>query len=290
MKAIILAGGSGTRLHPLTKTISKQMLPIYDKPMIFYPLSVLMLAGIEEILIISTPRDIPFFKQLLGDGSQFGISLSYTIQEKPNGIAESFIIADSFIGNDSVCLILGDNIFYGEDVTSNLGRAIQRSSGGTVFAYQVKDPARYGVVEFDENKKPTSIVEKPVNPKSNWAVTGLYCYDNQVVDIAKSLKPSARGELEITDVSNVYLNQGNLNIEFLSRGVAWLDTGTVNSLLSASVFVQTLEERQGLKIACPEEVAYKKNYIDKEQLVRLADGYGKNEYGNYLREIAEERR
>jgi glucose-1-phosphate thymidylyltransferase len=281
MKGIILAGGSGTRLHPLTLAVSKQLMPVYDKPMIYYPLSVLMMAGISEVLIISTPHDLPHFERLLGDGSRIGCSFSYAVQEVPNGLAQAFVIGKSFIGNDKVSLILGDNIFYG----SGLGRLLQGfhdPDGGVVFAYHVSDPERYGVVEFDASNKVLSIEEKPVKPKSNYAVPGLYFYDNEVVSIAENLKPSARGEYEITDVNKEYLNRGKLKVGILDRGTAWLDTGTFASLMQAGQFVQVIEERQGLKIGCIEEVAYRMGYIDKTQLHEIAKPLTKSGYGSYL--------
>ena len=285
MKGIILAGGSGTRLYPATTAICKQLLPIYDKPMIYYPLSTLMMAGIKDILIISTPEDTPIFKKLLGDGSRIGISIQYKIQEVPRGLADAFIVGEKFIGKDSVCLILGDNVFYGHDILELL--KINNESGATIFGYYVNDPERYGVVEFDDDWNVLSIEEKPERPKSNYAVVGLYFYDNEVVRIAKNLKPSARGEIEITDINKQYLQDGNLKIKIMGRGFAWLDTGTHSSMIDASLFVKTIEDRQGLKIACIEEIAYYMNYIDKEQLLELS-GLFKNEYGNYLRRIGNE--
>lgn len=289
MKGIILAGGSGTRLYPITKTISKQLVPVYDKPMIYYPLSTMMLAGIQDILLISTPRDIGRFEDLLGDGSQLGIHISYQVQEKPNGLAEAFIVGADFIGDDSVCLILGDNIYYGSGLSELVQRSAQKQVGATVFGYQVTDPERFGVVEFDVAHHVKSIEEKPEHPASHYAVTGMYFYDNQVVNIAKNLKPSPRGELEITDVNKVYLKKGQLDVELLGRGYAWLDTGTHESLYDAAAYIENVQKRQNLKIACIEEVGYRMGYIDKEQLVKLAQPLKKNDYGQYMLRLAEEK-
>ncbi len=288
MKGIVLAGGAGTRLYPLTRAISKQLLPVYDKPMIYYPLSVLMLAGIRDILVISSPRDLPQFKALLGDGEGWGVNLNYAIQESPDGLAQAFLIGEEFIGDDSVCLVLGDNIFYSQNLSALLQSAAKRDSGATVFGYAVGNPSAYGVMSFDENGKPNAIVEKPDNPPSNVAITGLYFYDNDVVSIAKDVKPSARGELEITDVTNAYLQRGDLEVAMLGRGAAWLDTGTHHSLLAASQYIEVIEARQGMKICCPEEIAWRMGYIDNNQLEILGDSLKKSGYGSYLLDILQQ--
>jgi glucose-1-phosphate thymidylyltransferase len=285
-KGIVLAGGSGTRLHPITKGVSKQLLPVYDKPMIYYPISVLMLSGIREILLISTPADIGAYKNLLGDGSNFGLSIEYKIQPNPEGLAQAFIIGEDFIGDSNVALVLGDNIFYGQHFSDNLLRAASQTEGATLFGYHVKDPERFGVVEFDKIGNVLSLEEKPINPKSNYAVTGLYFYDNDVVEIAKSIKPSSRGELEITDINNVYKIKGNLKVELLGRGFAWLDTGTYDSLMEAGQFVQTVEHRQGLKVACLEEIAFSRKWLSKKQLLKQANEMKKTSYGKYLMKVA----
>jgi len=291
MKGIILAGGSGTRLYPLTKVTSKQLLPVYDKPMIYYPLSTLMLAGIRDILIISTPEDTPRFENLLGDGSQFGIRLSYAVQPKPEGLAQAFLIGESFIGNDTCAMVLGDNIFYGGWFRKNLAEAVKNAENGiaTIFGYYVKDPQRFGIVEFDENRKVLSVEEKPQNPKTNYCITGLYFYDNRVVEMAKNVKPSARGELEITDLNRMYLDDGSLAVQILGRGFAWMDTGTMDSLMDAASFVQTVQNRQSVVISAPEEIAYHAKWIDKEQLLAAAEQYGKSPYGEHLRTVAEDK-
>lgn len=286
MKGIILAGGSGTRLYPLTKAVSKQLMPIYDKPMIYYPMSILMLAGIKDILIISTPTDTPRFEQLFGDGHELGLNLEYKVQESPDGLAQAFIIGEEFIGDESVCLILGDNIYYGGGLSKMLQRTAAKQSGATVFGYHVNDPERFGVVEFDNDMHAVSIEEKPVVPKSNYAVTGLYFYDNKVIDIAKNIKPSPRGELEITDINKAYLEAGELEVEVMGRGFAWLDTGTHESLLEAGTFIETIEKRQNLKVACLEEISYRMGYITREQLIELAQPLKKNEYGQYMLRLA----
>lgn len=284
-KGIILGGGTGTRLWPMTQSLNKHLLPVYDKPMIYYPLSTLMQAGIKDILLITAPQDLPQYDILLGDGSQWGINITYGIQEAPKGIAQAFLIGEKFIGDDNVTLILGDNIFYGSNISTSLQKAMAKKQGATIFPYYVNDPQRYGVVTFDSNKKPIDIIEKPQQPASNYAVTGLYCYDKQVIDMAKNLKPSARGELEITDINNEYLKKNQLDAEILSRGIAWLDTGTPSSLLDASHFIHTIEERQGLKIGCPEEIAWRMKYINDDELAKASERYAKNNYGLYLKNL-----
>lgn len=288
MKGIILAGGSGTRLYPITKAVSKQLIPVYDKPMIYYPMSALMLAGIQDIMIISTPTDTPRFEELFGDGHDLGLNIEYAVQDKPNGLAEAFIIGADFIGDDSVCLILGDNIYYGGGLSEMLQRTAKKEAGATVFGYHVNDPERFGVVDFDENMHAKSIIEKPEHPASNYAVTGLYFYDNQVVEIAKNIKPSPRGELEITDINKAYLEKGQLDVELMGRGFAWLDTGTHDSLHEASSFIATVQKRQNLKVACLEEIAYRMNYIDKAKVIELAQPLKKNDYGQYLLRLVKE--
>lgn len=288
MKGIILAGGSGTRLYPITRGISKQLIPVYDKPMVYYPLSTLMLSGIRDVLVISTPEYMPLFQNLLGDGSDLGMNFSYKVQEHPNGLAEAFILGEDFIGNDSVCLILGDNIFYGSGLSKLLQSAAKKDDGATVFGYHVNDPERFGVVEFDDHQHALSIEEKPKKPKSNYAITGLYFYDNNVVDIAKNIKPSDRGELEITDVNNEYLKAGKLDVQLMGRGYAWLDTGTHDAMLEAANFISTIEKRESLKVSCIEEIAYRMGYIDKDQLVKLAQSLKKNDYGQYLLRLADQ--
>jgi glucose-1-phosphate thymidylyltransferase len=289
MKGIILAGGSGTRLHPVTEAVSKQLLPVYDKPMIYYPLSALMLAGIRDVLVISTPSDTPRFEQLLGDGTKWGIKLQYAVQPSPDGLAQAFLIGKNFLAGEGCCLVLGDNLFFGHDFAKQLRDAAERTEGATVFAYAVQDPERYGVVEFDANRKAISLEEKPKNPKSRYAVTGIYFYDNQIVSVAEAMKPSPRGELEITDVNRWYLERGQLTTELMGRGMAWLDTGTHDSLLDASMFIQTIEKRQGLKVACLEEIAYRQGYIDAAQLQELAKRLAKSSYGEYLKRIIDEK-